>query len=111
MIRRPPRSTLFPYTTLFRSMMRVGGELPDLGRSQPRARIHAPRVEHLVVDAPQHLSFIVDPGELEPAREPGIGLIERVELRHVRKPSGYCALVVLDLHHIQGPPEIGRAHV
>src|SRR2546422_2279803 len=24
MIRRPPRSTLFPYTTLFRSEMRVG---------------------------------------------------------------------------------------
>src|SRR5256885_9571279 len=25
MIRRPPRSTLFPYTTLFRSKLRVGG--------------------------------------------------------------------------------------
>src|SRR2546422_8538488 len=24
MIRRPPRSTLFPYTTLFRSLVRVG---------------------------------------------------------------------------------------
>src|SRR5256885_3989253 len=34
MIRRPPRSTLFPYTTLFRSVLsRVGGErrLTDLG--------------------------------------------------------------------------------
>src|SRR2546430_4273569 len=27
MIRRPPRSTLFPYTTLFRSEQRVRGEL------------------------------------------------------------------------------------
>src|SRR3712207_7162601 len=27
MIRRPPRSTLFPYTTLFRSMVLVGGLL------------------------------------------------------------------------------------
>src|SRR2546427_8155051 len=26
MIRRPPRSTLFPYTTLFRSPLRGGGE-------------------------------------------------------------------------------------
>src|SRR3712207_8493638 len=26
MIRRPPRSTLFPYTTLFRSMAAIGGE-------------------------------------------------------------------------------------
>src|SRR2546422_2297894 len=25
MIRRPPRSTLFPYTTLFRSLSRTGG--------------------------------------------------------------------------------------
>src|SRR2546429_6253766 len=25
MIRRPPRSTLFPYTTLFRSLLPVGG--------------------------------------------------------------------------------------
>src|SRR5256885_11292961 len=25
MIRRPPRSTLFPYTTLFRSLLRLGG--------------------------------------------------------------------------------------
>src|SRR2546422_7860578 len=30
MIRRPPRSTLFPYTTLFRSPSRAGGEGPVL---------------------------------------------------------------------------------
>src|SRR5260221_4887871 len=33
MIRRPPRSTLFPYTTLFRSSARVGksdGEVPAI---------------------------------------------------------------------------------
>src|SRR5256885_12158811 len=29
MIRRPPRSTLFPYTTLFRSLGLVAGELED----------------------------------------------------------------------------------
>src|SRR3712207_7823695 len=39
MIRRPPRSTLFPYTTLFRSepALRVGG-LGRLG-GQPRVRV------------------------------------------------------------------------
>src|SRR2546422_7638731 len=34
MIRRPPRSTLFPYTTLFRSLKRglkVGNSFPPLG--------------------------------------------------------------------------------
>src|SRR3712207_7231939 len=42
MIRRPPRSTLFPYTTLFRSCKaqfigRGGTKNPDLG---PRDRAH-----------------------------------------------------------------------
>src|ERR1035438_8863390 len=31
MIRRPPRSTLFPYTTLFRSVLRIG-EIGELHR-------------------------------------------------------------------------------
>src|SRR3712207_7401796 len=31
MIRRPPRSTLFPYTTLFRSCRRRGGGRPGRG--------------------------------------------------------------------------------
>src|SRR5687768_17764997 len=43
MIRRPPRSTLFPYTTLFRSLLPLGVaalralallELPQLGRER-----------------------------------------------------------------------------
>src|SRR3712207_7883707 len=36
MIRRPPRSTLFPYTTLFRS--RIRNIPPDGGRFNPPAR-------------------------------------------------------------------------
>src|SRR2546430_3818270 len=36
MIRRPPRSTLFPYTTLFRSRERHGGR--DRRRLQPSHR-------------------------------------------------------------------------
>src|SRR3712207_9228999 len=39
MIRRPPRSTLFPYTTLFRSRQRRDG-VPVLRR---RLRAHLPR--------------------------------------------------------------------
>src|SRR3712207_8496413 len=36
MIRRPPRSTLFPYTTLFRSRRPVGGARPAV--ASPHAR-------------------------------------------------------------------------
>src|SRR3989442_10076633 len=46
MIRRPPRSTLFPYTTLFRSpLARRRGRRPDAGRRDlPLVRDHpAPR--------------------------------------------------------------------
>src|SRR3712207_9046896 len=38
MIRRPPRSTLFPYTTLFRSQLALqpADVYDDLGRGQPQ---------------------------------------------------------------------------
>src|SRR5437764_5629619 len=50
MIRRPPRSTLFPYTTLFRSLhlgaRRPGHEVPDRGGGRRRALgLHVQRSE------------------------------------------------------------------
>src|SRR5438093_9449900 len=55
MIRRPPRSTLFPYTTLFRSLVRQL-EPERLGqRAQDRARVRplAPQLEELVLRPPE----------------------------------------------------------
>src|SRR2546422_4456714 len=43
MIRRPPRSTLFPYTTLFRSRPEPGGE------AQVRRQIHRRLQEELAI--------------------------------------------------------------
>src|SRR3712207_7098969 len=48
MIRRPPRSTLFPYTTLFRSL----GDPPDVRRAHARAVRVRRDVEHRRDDAP-----------------------------------------------------------
>src|SRR3712207_8069826 len=42
MIRRPPRSTLFPYTTLFRSAEGTGSA--QLGETVTRGRVGKPRV-------------------------------------------------------------------
>src|SRR5258708_31794545 len=39
MIRRPPRSTLFPYTTLFRSNVLVGDDLRGLALHQHAALV------------------------------------------------------------------------
>src|SRR6266487_5193158 len=43
MIRRPPRSTLFPYTTLFRSRGRAGRRAPRLRSPSRRPRAASPR--------------------------------------------------------------------
>src|SRR2546430_16071259 len=53
MIRRPPRSTLFPYTTLFRSLE------DDLGVRHPRADIDIERVLP-VVDVPTPKAVALD---------------------------------------------------
>src|SRR2546422_4407889 len=46
MIRRPPRSTLFPYTTLFRSLRGHRQGAGDGDRAAPRSRRHAGEGEH-----------------------------------------------------------------
>src|SRR5437773_12187157 len=49
MIRRPPRSTLFPYTTLFRSQQKV---LPRLGKnSAQQRRLSLRAASHPATDA------------------------------------------------------------
>src|SRR2546426_6848449 len=50
MIRRPPRSTLFPYTTLFRSIIAHGVEIPQdlsvLGGIGSQMTIHGSGEDH-----------------------------------------------------------------
>src|SRR5260370_24795352 len=56
MIRRPPRSTLFPYTTLFRSLWRVVGDdfaVDHDGDLVGQAEDHA----HIVLHGQQGLAF------------------------------------------------------
>src|SRR2546422_8152740 len=53
MIRRPPRSTLFPYTTLFRSRLGVGFQL-DEAISDPDPRL-------LELPGPVDVSLLVEP--------------------------------------------------
>src|SRR3989440_5699708 len=45
MIRRPPRSTLFPYTTLFRSRLRRGRAHGLLGMSRGVRQLRADRLQ------------------------------------------------------------------
>src|SRR4030066_587462 len=68
MIRRPPRSTLFPYTTLFRSVRRGKSALPifdehglDDGLSRPGRKIRAGdalRSEEHTSELQSHLNLV-----------------------------------------------------
>src|SRR2546430_8108336 len=50
MIRRPPRSTLFPYTTLFRSARHLAQPCPG------RRRYHGRRLRHAATRSEEHTS-------------------------------------------------------
>src|SRR3989441_12924397 len=55
MIRRPPRSTLFPYTTLFRSMFVAGKDFFTTGkREKAMARIATGNYDAVIIS---HKSF------------------------------------------------------
>src|SRR2546422_2754984 len=95
MIRRPPRSTLFPYTTLFRSTLLTGPEGSAsprparyrsttvwwglLARSQIRSEEHTSELQsrlHLVcrllLEKKKHPRHVVDrPSAASPAGRPG----------------------------------------
>src|SRR5687767_15914336 len=69
MIRRPPRSTLFPYTTLFRSLLPDGQELHHL-RFRPQLfprhqRAAARQGEAAGVDVARHLRSEEHTSELQ----------------------------------------------
>src|SRR5690242_21130382 len=61
MIRRPPRSTLFPYTTLFRSLERHLGQRGRDGWMQEplgERRAHAERSEEHTSELQSHVNLV-----------------------------------------------------
>src|SRR5438477_6129211 len=63
MVRRPPRSTLFPYTTLFRSRPAGGdGQRPRVQGDELRAVFdvheHAPRSEEHTSELQSHVNLV-----------------------------------------------------
>src|SRR3712207_9510332 len=113
MIRRPPRSTLFPYTTLFRSTRGdgpwvTGGGVPaTVGSAHDRADRRGLRRRGR------------DPGGGRPRRGPDRA--RRVRVRAGGPAVGRAAggprrvpaprAARLEDHHGAAPGEIGRAHV
>src|SRR5215469_6610381 len=77
MIRRPPRSTLFPYTTLFRSALRRGTRRPAVHAVSARGRLSIAVVDVLLDGHRRQPRRLLSLGRRTPAlhhgaaREPG----------------------------------------
>src|ERR1041385_1914609 len=80
MIRRPPRSTLFPYTTLFRSdrLRRAGKQRVVLERQRRNGRDLAPRLDGVRRAAERLAQLAIGPDRRELEREDLEG--QRLEL-------------------------------
>src|SRR3712207_8743763 len=95
MIRRPPRSTLFPYTTLFRSRPlrhterrgtgsdRAGRAARRLPSGQARRRVAGEGTDH---DLPEHAGS----PELNPAAKNGREHVRNPVTPITRMPSSAC---------------------
>src|SRR3712207_1370972 len=109
MIRRPPRSTLFPYTTLFRSLVSIGVEEVAAVVEVPPSVVVAERVgiyRERVVGREHHTAVLERPGRtsggghaqpvalsLLPTR--GVVHVERaVVVGDLRRPEGLERVVV-----------------
>src|SRR2546425_8492825 len=70
MIRRPPRSTLFPYTTLFRSLYGIGASVPQRGMVFAPAIVRTghpkrSKISHVVLEKEgQLIEFVWIPRDL-----------------------------------------------
>src|SRR5256886_14407844 len=93
MIRRPPRSTLFPYTTLFRSAWQV----PQRGSKAQLAELADQNARHLL-DSLKIESFDIDERSADPVfalgRDLGLAAVPR-------------AFVCIDISTNQGRDTVG----
>src|SRR2546429_3597711 len=90
MIRRPPRSTLFPYTTLFRSLSRVHAACPA------SLRAAGPRAQRGAVGAPRQMRSEEHTSELQSR----LHLVCRLLLEKKKKKEERLQ-TASDLHHIK----------
>src|SRR5256886_17007584 len=83
MIRRPPRSTLFPYTTLFRSVARE--QQLDVHGQPDRARLVGERARDGLADPPRRVGgkarAALGLELLHRAQEPEVALLDQIRQR------------------------------
>src|SRR5256885_2619804 len=90
MIRRPPRSTLFPYTTLFRSRLR---EALELARRMERGQPTSELTRGMPAGAAKRLLADVSRADPERLRRALIALAELRSEEHTSELQSPCNLV------------------
>src|SRR4030042_95311 len=109
MIRRPPRSTLFPYTTLFRSVAKVGSlpGMKDLPLFEQQVSLHLPPVLNginVIVDRP---SDTVD--QVKEKARVFRGVVDAIRKPFVAVADLWCATYFLEKADQITPAQYGRA--
>src|SRR5690348_17696700 len=100
MIRRPPRSTLFPYTTLFRSDQELEGVDQAGGEhrpGQPDAGVHADLASRLVPRSEEHTSELQSPVHLVCRLLLEKKKKKRTQYLHIIIPQSYTIHLALTL--------------
>src|SRR3712207_7161074 len=105
MIRRPPRSTLFPYTTLFRS---EAGQLTEQVRRRPYSVVLFDEIEKAHPDIFNTMLQILDDGRLTDAQGRTVNFENTVIIMTSNVGSQH---LVSDRQFGFTAKEIGRAHV
>src|SRR2546421_7311260 len=82
MIRRPPRSTLFPYTTLFRSPFSLRILLENLLRTEDGRNVTAQEIRALTSRSEEHTSELQSRSDLVCRL-----LLEKKKRQHAPKPE------------------------
>src|ERR1039458_4824878 len=92
MIRRPPRSTLFPYTTLFRSGFTLTGGVVPAGQDQVRLTLTAPAQP---LDDPLSLNLegraTIDGREVTRLAVPAEDMMQAFAYQHLVPANGWKA--------------------
>src|SRR5438270_5837724 len=94
MIRRPPRSTLFPYTTLFRSFLRPGASLRGLPRGlAQRPRLRRDRKSTRLNSSHSQISYAVFC--LKKKKKKKNKTYKKHKKKHIKTPNNILDLIIL----------------
>src|SRR2546422_7091841 len=97
MIRRPPRSTLFPYTTLFRSGTMFRRDQICVFSNPAQSGPHSPRLVHHRLNVNANLSFSLRSEEHTSELQSRLHLVCRLLLEKKKKKQDILTLIIINI--------------